>query len=44
MTFLLIQLEEAVKRSNQFETRFVILMHRTRGVMSFVTKLLIQLL
>ena len=34
---LLIQLSYAVKRSNPLKSRFVILVHRARGDMSFVT-------
>ena len=37
----LIMLFKGVKRSNQLGTRFVILVYRTRGVLNFVTFLLI---
>ena len=43
LTFLLKQLEKALKRSNQLSTRFVNLVRKSRGEMSFVIFSLIQL-
>ena len=43
VSLLLIKFQKAVKRSNQLGTRFLIIVHRTSGDMSFVTFFLIQL-
>ena len=43
VTFLLIQLEKVVKRSNHLKRPFVTLVHKSRGVLCFVTFSLIQL-